>query len=124
MSLQTTGIVFPLILTPEGTHTLVSEIELIVASIKTIISWPLYTRFFLGIFGSRVEEVLEEQNDDILILLIKEFIIDAISKWEQRIELVGLEAYRPTSEKLTVELTYKIKTLNTYDSLSYTFYTN
>ena len=66
---QTTGLAFPLVLTI-GKHTLVSGADLIQASIKIIIAWPLFVRFCEGNFGSRIHEVLEEPNDDILINLI------------------------------------------------------
>lgn len=120
---QTTGILFPLVLT-SGKHTLASESELIIASIKTIISWQLYTRFFNDYFGSRSYEVLEEPNDNILVKLIRRFIIDSIGRWEKRIVLQDVEIYRPSQEKLTVELTYTIRSSNISDIFTYTFYTN
>lgn len=120
---ETTGLLFPLVLT-SGRHTLVSGSDLIQASIKTIITWALYTRFFNGEFGCRVNEVLEEPNDNILLKLTRKFIIDAISRWEKRVELQEMNFYRPSSDKLVVELTYFIRELNTSETFSQTIYTN
>lgn len=120
---QTTGIAFPLVLT-SGKHTLVSGSDLIKASIETIISWPLFTRFFNGSFGSRTNELFEEQNDNIILTLVRRFVIDAISRWEKRVELLTIESYRPSPDHLVIELTYNIRELNISDSFSFTFYTN
>jgi phage baseplate assembly protein W len=87
--IQTSGLAFPLQITT-GKHTVVSGVDLIQASLKTIISWPLFTRYYEDKFGSRLYELLEEPNDDILVNLIRRFVIDAIGTWEQRIELKNL----------------------------------
>jgi phage baseplate assembly protein W len=121
--IQTAGLAFPLQLT-SGKHTLVEGSDLIQASIKTIIAWPLFTRFYLGEFGSRTYEVVEEPNDDILINLISRFIIDSISTWEQRIELLNLNITRPTPESITIDLTYNIKESNIEDSFYYNYTLN
>lgn len=120
---QTAGIMFPIELT-SGSHTLITGVDLIKSSIITIIQWPLGTRPFNGDFGSRINEALEDQNDEVLTTLVRKFIIDSISRWEQRIELTSLEVYKPTPEKLTVEAVYKIKDLDIQDTLYYSFYIN
>ena len=121
--IQTTGIAFPLVLT-SGKHTLVSGPDLIKASIEIILSWPLFTRFFNGQFGSRTNELLEEQNDNILLTLARRFVIDAISTWEKRVKLITVRIYRPTSSQVVMEFTYKIRELNYTDSYTHIFYTN
>lgn len=121
--LRTKGLVFPLELS-SGKH-IVSEGDLLIeSSIKIILSWPLYTRDYVDDFGSRIHEALEDQNDDILISLVKKFVVDSISKWEKRVELKKLSFTRPDNEKLTVDLTYIIKDMNIESTTQYTFYTN
>ena len=119
---QTSGLAFPIELS-SGKHLVVSGSDLIQASIKTIIAWPLFTRFYEGNFGSRIHEVLEEPNDDIIINLIRRFIIDAISEWEKRIELTNLTIIKTGPEKLTIELIYNIKESNIEGSFYYNYTT-
>ena len=115
---QTSGLAFPLELS-SGKHLVVSGVDLIQSSLKIIISWPMFTRYYVGEFGSRVYEILEEPNDDILINLIRRFVIDAINTWEKRIELISLEVTRPSPEKLSIDLTYNIRESNSEGSFYY-----
>ena len=94
------------------------------SSIRTIISWPLHTREYVDEFGSRIHEALEDQNDEVLITLVKKFIIDSITKWDRRVELKKMTFARPNNERLVVDLLYYIKDINIEDTLTYTFYTN
>ena len=122
-TIQTKGLVFPLQLTG-GKHTVVEGVDLIQASIKTILVWPLFTRFCEGDFGSRIYEVLEEPNDDVLINLMRRFVIDAIDKWEKRIELKNMNITRTSPEKVSVELIYNIRESNIEGSFYYNYSIN
>jgi len=119
---RTKGLMFPLELSA-GKHILTEGDDLIEASIRTILAWPLFTREYVDDFGSRLYETLEEQNDDILITLVRRFVIDSLNKWEKRIELSKLSIYRSSVEKLTIDATYKIREINIEDTLRYEFYT-
>lgn len=119
----TSGLKFPLEIT-DGKHTVVSGVELIEASLKTILAWPLDHRIFLPEFGSRVEEVLESPNDQILSTLIRRFVIDSLSTWEKRVELLGLDISRPTHESIVINLTYRVRELNIENGFEYTYYMN
>lgn len=121
--LRTKGMAFPLLLS-SGSSTLEEGVELIQKSIKTILSWPLYTREYEDEFGSRVFELLEEPNDDVLAALLRRFTQDTLERWEERIELLTFDIYRPNSEKVTIDIVYKIRELNIQASLQYYFYTN
>lgn len=121
--IRTQGLVFPLEL-DSGKHVISEGEDLIKSSIKIILAWPLFTCEYRDDFGSRVHEVLEDQSDEVLITLIKKFVVDSITKWEQRIELKKMTFERPSSEKLIVDLLYRIKDINIEDTLRYTFYTN
>ena len=122
-TVTTKGLVFPLELS-SGKHVLAEGDDLIKSSIRTILSWPLHTREYEDNFGSRIHEALEDQNDDLLILLVNNFVVDAISRWEARIELRKLTFDRPSSEKLIVDMIYLIKDIHIEDTLRYNFYTN
>lgn len=119
---RTQGLVFPLELS-SGKHVIAEGEDLIKSSIKIILSWPLFTREYEDDFGSRIHEALEDQNDEVLITLVKRFVIDSITKWEKRIELKKMTFERPSNEKLIVDLLYRIKDINIEDTLRYTFYT-
>jgi len=121
--IQTSGIAFPLILTT-GKHTVVSGVDLIQSSLKIILSWPMFTRFYLGEFGSRIYEIIEDPNDDILINLVRRFVIDAIGTWEKRIELKTIIITRPNNQSLVVDLTYNVKESNSEGSFYYNYSTN
>jgi len=122
-TVRTQGLIFPLELSA-GKHVITEGDDLIKSSIRTIISWPLYTREYEDEFGSRIYEALEDQNDDILVTLVKKFVIDAITRWENRIDLKKLTFDRPDYEKLIVDVLYRIRDINIEDTLRYTFYTN
>ena len=121
--IRTQGLVFPIELA-SGKHVISEGEDLIKSSIMIILSWPLFTREYVDDFGSRIHEALEDQNDEILITLIKKFVVDSITKWEKRVELKKMIFERPSGEKLIVDLLYRIKDINIENTLRYTFYTN
>lgn len=118
MPTQLKSVIFPVVL-DSGKHTLSNTLGVIKASIVNIIQWPIFTKYYEDDFGSRANEVLEEPSDQILITLIREFVIEAINKWEPRIILTTSDIYvaRYNPEKIQVELTYTIKDLNIQDSI-------
>ena len=120
---QTKGLKFPVELS-NGSSKLTEGMAMIQSSLKTIVSWPLYTRPFNGNFGTRIFETLEEPNDSVLYTLVRKFIIDSIALWESRIDLIDIKVSRPLPEKLVVELVYRVKDLNIMDSLFYEYYIN
>jgi phage baseplate assembly protein W len=119
---RTQGLVFPLELS-SGSHVISEGDDLIKSSIRIILSWPLNTREYRDDFGSRIHEALEDQNDEVLITLIKKFVIDSITKWEKRIKLKKITFERPNNEVLRVDLLYIILGINIEDTFRYTFYT-
>lgn len=121
--IRTTGLAFPLEL-EDGKSILASGAELIQSSLKIILAWPIITRQFNGKFGSRIDEVIENQNDDILIALVNRFVIDAIKTWERRVELKSIEVTRPSITRLSVSISYIIREDNIQDTLYYNFYIN
>lgn len=123
MAILTKGISFPLELT-SGKHTLIEGSSLIEASIRTIISWPYFTRWYVDTFGSKSEYVLEEPNDSILSNVVRRFIIDSITKWETRVELKSVEIYRNKPEALTIDMVYLIRETNMTNQLNYEIQTN
>lgn len=116
------GIVFPLNTDENGKPRITTGFELVEASLKTILSWHRGTRFMLGEFGSRIEEVLEEPNDDIAYALVKEYTVQAISLFEKRVELLDLVILERNAHILKVQLDYKIKNTNLQNTLIFPYY--
>lgn len=116
------GITLPLRL-ENGKVPLDSGVQLIRSSIQMILAWQYGTRFFLNEFGSRVEELLEEPNDDILRTICFEFIVDALRTWEKRVEVLAADIIRP-NDLGTVELsiTYRIISSRKTDTFTFPFY--
>ena len=60
-------------------------------SIWQILSTRPGERFFLPEFGSRLPELVFQQNDIIFRALARQFIVDAIKRWEKRVVIEGVE---------------------------------
>lgn len=115
------GIIFPIQL-QNGRAVIQSGFELIRASIKTIVQWPEGQRFMLAEFGSRIERLLEEPNDETLKQIIYTFIVDPINQWEKRIALTSATITDVSSEKVNISLRYRILNSQTEDSFIFPFY--
>lgn len=120
------GLIFPIEL-ENGRGKIFTGFDLIRSSIKMILSWPYNQRFFLSQFGSKLEDVLEEPNDDILQNLVYTFISDALSTWEKRIELISVEMNRNDEDNsagysLFISLTYRIINSQIEDNFVFPFY--
>jgi len=60
-------------------------------SIVQILSTRLGERFFLPEFGSRLPELVFQQNDVVFKALARQFVIDAIKRWEKRVVIESVE---------------------------------
>ncbi len=115
------GIVFPFVLV-NGRIVISKDVELIRASIVSILSWPYNTRYFNNIYGSKVKELLEEPNDTILLGLVKHFIVEAITKWETRITLLEPPDIFQEDHSIMLRIKYKIIKTAQEDSFVFPFY--
>lgn len=114
------GLKYPFEVT-NGKITLVSGNTKVKQSIYDILSTPLGSLFFNRSYGSRLFESLFEQNDSILATLLENDIVDALEKWEKRIE-VGEITFDFESNIVNITINYKIKANGTFDSLIYPYY--
>ena len=118
------GYIFPIELNLSGRPDIKSDIALIRASIISILSWPYGTRFFLGEYGSKLRELLEDPNDAIMFNLVKHFIVEAITRWETRITALEVPRIEQRDNRIDIHINYVvIKTLQT-DTFVYPFYNN
>lgn len=117
------GLTFPIQLV-KGRANIDTGFNLIRASIKTILAFTIGTRYFLGEFGSRLEELLEEPNDEILHNLINTFVVDAVTTWEKRISTISTSIDSIDQKGIVnVKITYQVINSNTTDNFIYPFYT-
>lgn len=115
------GFTLPLRL-ENGSVPLDSGIQLIRSSIQMVLSWVVGTRFFLCEFGSRIDDLLEEPNDNVLKHIAYTFIVEALEKWEKRITITKVDIERPSFGKLSLRITYQIITSQKTDTYTFPFY--
>lgn len=116
------GIVFPVQLSNLGVPVISTGTELVESSIKVILGWPYRDRFFMGNFGSRLHELLEEQNGELLEAMIEYFIFDALRTWEPRIKIEDTQILTNGQEKVDVLVSYVIIRSQVRESFVYPFY--
>lgn len=104
-----------------GRGVLTAGQQLIDQSIQEILSTPQGTRLFLPEYGSRLEELLFETNDEVLAGMIRLFVSEAIAVWERRIRFVDADLTIEESLVL-INITYEILASNQIRSYIYPFY--
>lgn len=115
------GIVFPIIL-ENGKAPIYTGVELVRSSIRIILSWEVGNRFFLPEFASRLETLLFEPNDFLLKQLLNIYVVEALKKWEHRIELLEANIEDVDFQAIKLNISYKILTTNTVDTFIFPFY--
>lgn len=105
-----------------GRPPIYSDIELIRRSITTVLAWPVGLRFFLGEFGSKLDELLEDPNDSIMLGLVKHYIVEAISTWETRIKDLEVPQIIQKNDRIDITLQYYIISTAQVDSFVFPFY--
>lgn len=116
------GLVFPIIINGEGRAVITDDITLIRSSIFIILNWVTRTRYFNELFGSRIEEVLEEPDDSVAQSLIRQFTREALDKWEKRIILQHTEIQHDKTGRINLRLTYSIRNTKVEETYIYPFY--
>jgi hypothetical protein len=116
------GIIFPIELSPQsGTPITRTGQDLIRSSIKMILGWD-NQRFYLPEFISRLYNLLEEPNDELLAGLVEYFVAEQLSTWEPRIELISSRVDNIYPNKLYLTITYKITNTKIQDIFTFGFY--
>lgn len=112
------GLVFPITLVGGGVSS-TTQGSLIKCGLINLLSWPTGTRPFGENFGSRIEQLLDEPNDQVTGSLVYQFTKDAISAFEDRITLLEVTMERNTPSSLQITLTYKLNDSGQIDSLKF-----
>lgn len=118
------GLTFPIQL-QNGRGVIESGYNLIRSSIRNILAFEIGRKFFLGEFGSRLNELLEEPDDEPLHNMLNIFIVDAITTWEKRITSISTSIEDVSREQgvIQIRLVYKILNAQNADNFIYPFYT-
>lgn len=118
------GIIFPIEINKSGAPVISTGFKLVNSSIKIILGWPLGSRIFLSGFGSILDSLLEEPNDDLLRGLAEYFIFESLTLWEKRIEVTDVVVTREEPQKLFAQISYRLKGTDLEETMVYPFYNN
>jgi len=94
-------------------------------SIVQILSTRPGERFFLPEFGSRLPELVFQPNDVVFRALARQYIVDAIKRWEKRVVIEEVEFSEDplvTDRNMAlIKLTYRIINTQVRGNLVYPF---
>lgn len=91
-------------------------------SLRNILSTRVGERFFIPDFGSRLHEVIYEQNDMIAKDLAIQYTEEAIYNWEKRIEVDYVEIGNIDDDNIVpISIFYHYKNSNVQGSYVYPF---
>lgn len=123
ISILGSGVSWPIQLV-NGRPKIDTGIPLIESSMKMVLSWPMYTRVMIYLYGSRINELLEEQNTLLLENVLGTFFKDTLTQWEPRVEFMGIDFEDTDDDKIDVKVHYRIITQAKADSFVFPFYRN
>lgn len=113
-----TTVKYPLVV-ENGKVSLATGDEAVKQSVLDIIQTSVGEIFFNNEYGSEIEKALFEPNDNISNSLAEIYIIQALKKWEKRVNFVESSITREDG-KVTIEVTYRLLNINELTTVSYT----
>ena len=110
------GMVYPIVLGTNSEHKtgwypVIGDTKLISDNLNALLQYTIGERFRQEDFGTRLIEVLEEPNTSALSFLIREYIMQALNKYESRVLITKISSTR-LNQKLHILLEFKIIELN------------
>jgi hypothetical protein len=82
--------------------------ETIRNSIITILLTRLGERVYMPEFGSKLYELVFEQTDHVFQILAREYVFEALARWEPRIEILALiTTFQEHTSRITLQ--YRIR---------------
>ena len=73
-------------------------------------------------FGCGIHDLVFAPINTATITLVENSVREALTLWEPRIELIGVEASEADEGKLSVSIDYRVRTTNNRFNLVYPFY--
>lgn len=119
------GVLFPITLTENsrretGWYPVSGTPDLILHNINSLIQYELGFRIRQEDFGTRLRECIEEPNTQAQAFLVNQFIKQALSKFEDRIDFKNTSIVQQGTQ-LTITVNYSIRNTNLGDSLNITY---
>lgn len=105
-----------------GNAVIADSKDCIIQSIRRILDTPKGSLFYLPEYGSRLNELIFEHNDEVLKSMLRLFIVESISIWEKRVKFVDVK-FELDNDKVNCELLYDIVSTSESLSFTYPFYT-
>lgn len=110
------GAIFPIELKENdqgqtGWYPIYGDSKLIEENIKALLLYEIGQRLRQEDFGTRLIEVLEEPNTSALSFLIREYLMQALNKYESRVQVTKISSIR-LNQKLHILLEFRIIELN------------
>lgn len=88
-----------------------TDAQLVKAEMSAILATRLGERVMLRDFGSRVHELVFEQNDPTLELFVRRYIISALEKWAPRVEILRSDITRKNNDlSITLAVKHNLET--------------
>lgn len=110
------GAIFPIELKENdqgqtGWYPVYGDSKLIEENIKALLLYEIGQRLRQEDFGTRLIEVLEEPNTSALSFLIREYLMQALNKYESRVQVTKISSIQ-LNQKLHILLEFRIVELN------------
>ena len=110
------GAIFPIELKENdqgqtGWYPVRGDSKLIEENIKALLLYEIGQRLRQEDFGTRLIEVLEDPNTSALSFLIREYLMQALNKYESRVQITKISSIR-LNQKLHILLEFRIVELN------------
>ena len=110
------GAIFPIELKENnqgqtGWYPVYGDPKLIEENIKALLLYEIGQRLRQEDFGTKLIEVLEEPNTSALSFLVREYIMQALAKYESRVVVTKISSTR-LNQKLHIMLEFRIVELN------------
>ena len=115
------GITFPLKLS-NGRAVVETGKPLIESSLKDILAWMIGTRFFLGEYGSKLEYLLQEPDNQVGLALLRYYTQSLVLKWEKRVTNVKLKIVKRETGVMVIRIDYQIANTQITGSFIYPYY--
>ena len=118
------GIMFPIQLTTSNglvtCQPVSGDVDLIKQNLTSILTYQLGQRLRQEDFGTRINECIEEPNDQAMLFLIRRYVTEAISSWEPRLKKVSVETTQDR-EFINIKLRYTVDQSQSAESLDFSY---
>jgi phage baseplate assembly protein W len=115
---------FPIRVNPKGGLSYSKYEQDIEEAIWVILGTAKGERLMLSDFGCGIHDLVFAPINPTTIGDIEHYVMEALSKWEPRIEVLEVRVEQDTEEpnKLLIRVDYKVLSTNTYANIVYPFY--